>query len=194
MSHVRAASCGGTTRRENKDGAEHKQRNYRYLWLLDSMCTLFWNTVTVLCLCVWIRWTRAAGPARESRLSALPFSLAQDTGCSGSAATEHLPGQECHHLSNVSLNLLISSLTLFFCVYRVFIYMVIFSATVLFSDSCVHQKSIVYIKSLHSRPQMKKTNHMSCNWIHPSGTVVDALISLFPFQASFSSSDSSCTE
>lgn len=69
-------------------------------------------TVTVQCLyvcthvyvCVCIRWTRAARPAGESRLSALPFSLPQDAGCSGSATAKHLPGQECHHLANVSQN------------------------------------------------------------------------------------------
>lgn len=63
-----------------------------------------------------IRWTRAARPADESRLPALPFSLTQDAGCSGSAATKHLPGQECHHLFNVSLGVLSPQLV-FVCLY-----------------------------------------------------------------------------
>lgn len=58
--------------------------------------------------CMCIRWTRAARPARESRLSALPFTLIEDTGSSGSAAAKHFPGQECHHITNVCLNLLLS--------------------------------------------------------------------------------------
>lgn len=37
-------------------------------------------------LCVYNRWARTARSACKSRLSALPFSLAQDAGCCGSAA------------------------------------------------------------------------------------------------------------
>lgn len=58
--------------------------------------------------CMCIRWTRAVEPTRESRLSALPFSLIEDTGSSGSAEAKHFPGQECHHSANVCLNLLFS--------------------------------------------------------------------------------------
>lgn len=70
--------------------------------------TLFWNSLLqcVMRVCVCIRWARAARPASESRLSALPLTLAQDSGCRGSTKAKHLPGQECHHLANVCLNLL----------------------------------------------------------------------------------------
>ncbi len=86
-------------------------------WFLDNTACTFFLTIFNVFLC--IRWTRAARKASKSRLSTLPFSLAQDTGRGCSAAAKHLPGQECHHLANVSLNLfqLLLAHSCSFCVF-----------------------------------------------------------------------------
>lgn len=69
------------------------------------------HIMNVIFACVFFRWARAARPTGESRLSAFP--LAQNSGCSGSTKAKHLPGEECHHLPDVCLNLFLLRLYAF---------------------------------------------------------------------------------